>query len=135
MMGVHDEAIDTDFDEVIHCIGEEGMSSDLQERLRAFLSQRPKSCSQSGAQNEGCLESSSLHCSHLYMSFSKRTPFHHSIIPFFHHSKSLCLLFSELRINLYETCYEETRNGRGKDPEKEVGKTHWSLSPPTEQGG
>jgi hypothetical protein len=60
MMGVYDEAIDADFDEMIHRIGEEGMSSDLQERLRAFLSQRPKSCSQSGTEDEGGFESSFL---------------------------------------------------------------------------
>jgi hypothetical protein len=61
MMGAHDEAIDADFDEMIHCVGDERTFSNLQERLRTFLSQRPEPCSQSGAQDKSGFESSFLH--------------------------------------------------------------------------
>jgi hypothetical protein len=37
MMGVHDETIHAIVQEMIHCIGDDGTSSDLQERLRTSL--------------------------------------------------------------------------------------------------
>ena len=59
MMSVHDEAIHSDFQEMIHRIGDDGTSSDFQERLWKSFRQRPKPCPESRAQDEGCLESSS----------------------------------------------------------------------------
>ncbi len=59
-MGVHDEAIHADCQKMIHRIGDDGTSSDLQERLRKSLRQRAKTRPQPGAQDEGCLESSSI---------------------------------------------------------------------------
>jgi hypothetical protein len=73
MMSVHDEAIHSDFQEMIHRVGDDGTSSHLQERLWKALRQRPKPCPESRAQDEGCLESSSSFQSYL-MAFSFRTP-------------------------------------------------------------
>jgi hypothetical protein len=42
MMGVDDEAIDADFQEMVHRISDNGTSSDLKKRLRASVCQRPK---------------------------------------------------------------------------------------------
>jgi hypothetical protein len=60
MMGVHDEAIHADFQKMIHCVGDDGTFSDLQERLGTSLRQRPKPRPQPGCQDEGGLESSSF---------------------------------------------------------------------------
>jgi hypothetical protein len=60
MMGVHDEAIHADFQEMIHRVGDDGTFSDLQERLGTSLRQRPKPRPQPGCQDEGGLESSSF---------------------------------------------------------------------------
>ena len=75
MMGVHDEAIHADLQEMIHRVGDDGTSSDLQERLRTSLRQRPKPRPQPGAQDEGCLESSPFinpHFSHAQQNLTGR---------------------------------------------------------------
>ena len=60
MMYVHDEAIHADAQEMIHRVGDDGTSSDLQERLGTSLRQRPKPHPQPGAQDKGCLEPASF---------------------------------------------------------------------------
>jgi len=60
MMGVHDEAIHADFQEMIHRVGNDGTSSNLQQWLGTSLRERTKSHSQTGCQDKGCLESSFL---------------------------------------------------------------------------
>jgi hypothetical protein len=62
MMRVYDEAIHADFQEMIHNVSDDRTPSDLKERLRKSLRQRPKPRPQSGRQDEGCLESSSFQC-------------------------------------------------------------------------
>jgi len=60
MMGVHDEAIHADFQEMIHRVGDEGASPDLQKWLRTSFRQRPKPIPQPGTQDESRLEPSSF---------------------------------------------------------------------------
>jgi hypothetical protein len=60
VMGIHDETIDANAQEMIHHAGDDGTSSDLQQRLGASLRQRPKPRPQSRAQNKSCLEPSSF---------------------------------------------------------------------------
>jgi hypothetical protein len=59
VVGIHDEAIYADAMEMIHCVSDDGTSSDLKERLGAPLRQRAKARPQAGAQDEGGLESPS----------------------------------------------------------------------------
>jgi hypothetical protein len=60
MMRVHNEMIDADFQEMIHYVSDDRTPSDLQERFRKSLRQRPKPRPQSSTQDESRLESSSF---------------------------------------------------------------------------
>jgi hypothetical protein len=72
-MGIHDETIHADVTEMIHCVSNDGTSSNLQERLRTPLGQRAKPRPQAGAQDEGGLESPSFQFT--FLLFSPRFPF------------------------------------------------------------
>jgi hypothetical protein len=58
MMGVDDEAIHADCQEMIHYIGDDRTSSDLQKGLRKSVGQRAKPQAEPCAQDESGLESS-----------------------------------------------------------------------------
>ena len=62
MVGIHDEAIYADIQEMVHGVGDDGAASDLQEGLRASLRQRPEPSPQAGAQNKSSLEASQFQC-------------------------------------------------------------------------
>ena len=62
VVGVHDEAIHTDPQKMIHCVGDNRTSSNFQEGLRALLCERPKPRSETCSQDEGCSEPSSFLC-------------------------------------------------------------------------
>ena len=70
VMGIHDETIHAGAKEMIHGIGDDRTSSDLQEGLRTPLGQGAKPRPQAGAQDEGGLESPSFQFNSLLFSFA-----------------------------------------------------------------
>jgi hypothetical protein len=73
VMGIHDETIHAGVTEMIHCVSNDGTSSNLQERLRTPLGQRAKPGPQAGAQDEGGLESPTFQFT--FLLFSPDFPF------------------------------------------------------------
>src|SRR4030042_5209183 len=58
----------------------------------------------------------------------------YSILPLFHYSESLCLLFFELPINFYQPCHNEPWDSCGHDPEEIVLIAHLFLEPAARHG-
>jgi hypothetical protein len=61
VMGVNDETIHADSQEMIHRIRNDGTPPDLQKRFRAMLRQGPKPRPQSRRQDKSRLKPSSVH--------------------------------------------------------------------------